>query len=171
MTGSVVSKNLIRNSNQRCVVVHGTDNLVVEDNVAYNTAGHCFMTEDGIEQGNEFLYNLGALTRKVDTIILDSGSNGEESDNVPSTFWMTNPSNMWVGNVAAGSEDNGFWMELIKRGPRADMYSFDPKYEPLGRFENNVAHSNADVSSGTLCNSLFLQPSLLSSYHSTIEFT
>jgi hypothetical protein len=105
------------------------------------------MTEDGIEQGNEFLYNLGALTRKVNTIIPDNGSNGEETDNLPSTFWMTNPSNTWVGNVAAGSEDNGFWMELIKRGPREDMYPFDPKYEPLGRFENNVAHSNADVSS------------------------
>lgn len=27
------------------------------------------MTEDGIEQNNEFLYNLGALTRKVDRIV------------------------------------------------------------------------------------------------------
>lgn len=108
------------------------------------------MTEDGIERGNEFLYNLGALTRKVDRKIPDNGSNGDESDDEPSTFWMTNPSNIWVGNVAAGSEDNGFWMELIKRGPREDLYpDIVPKYEPLGRFENNVAHSNADVSAET----------------------
>lgn len=72
VSGSVVSKNLIHKSNQRCVVVHGTDDLVVSENVAYDTAGHCFMTEDGIEQGNEFLYNLGALTRKVDRVV--SGS-------------------------------------------------------------------------------------------------
>lgn len=79
--------------------------------------------------------------------IPDNGSNGEETDNEPSTFWMTNPSNTWIGNVAAGSEDNGFWFELIKRGPRKDLYpDLEPKYEPLGSFENNVAHSNADVS-------------------------
>lgn len=80
---------------------------MVSENVAYDTAGHCFMTEDGIEQGNEFLYNLGALTRSVDVKIPDDGSNGDETDDEPSTFWMTNPSNTWIGNVAAGSEDNG----------------------------------------------------------------
>lgn len=128
--------------------------------MAYDTAGHCFMTEDGIEHDNEFLYNLGALTRKVDNRIPDNGSNGDETDNLPSTFWMTNPSNTWVGNVAAGSEDNGFWFELIKRGTRADMYpDLEPKYEPLRRFENNVAHSNADVSEECL-RSTFLNSSL-----------
>lgn len=33
--GSVVSKNVIRDSHQRCIVVHGTDSLLIEDNVAY----------------------------------------------------------------------------------------------------------------------------------------
>lgn len=104
------------------------------------------MTEDGIEQGNQFMYNLGALTRKVSNKIPD---NGDETDDEPSTFWMTNPANSWLGNVAAGSEDNGFWFELIKRGPRGDWFpDLEPKYEPLGSFENNVAHSNADVSLG-----------------------
>ena len=67
--------------------------------MAYDTSGHCFMTEDGIEQGNKFLYNLGALTRAVVTRIPNNGSNGEETDNEPSTFWMTNPNNVWEGNV------------------------------------------------------------------------
>ena len=61
VTGSVVSKNLIRESNQRCIVVHGTHYLAVEENVAYDTSGHCFMTEDGAETGNTFRNNLGAL--------------------------------------------------------------------------------------------------------------
>ena len=42
--GSIVSKNLIRESNQRCVVIHGTHNVKVEENIAYDTSGHCFMT-------------------------------------------------------------------------------------------------------------------------------
>ena len=44
--GSIVAKNTIHMSEQRCVVVHGTDNLRIWENVAYNTAGHCYMTED-----------------------------------------------------------------------------------------------------------------------------
>ena len=46
VAGSVVAKNTIHLSQQRCVVVHGTDNLKISENVAYHTAGHCFMTED-----------------------------------------------------------------------------------------------------------------------------
>jgi len=45
VSGSVVSKNLIRESNQRCIVVHGSYNLTIADNVAYEHKGHCFMTE------------------------------------------------------------------------------------------------------------------------------
>ena len=37
--GSVLTRNTIRQSNQRCVVVHGTDNLMVSENVAYDTKG------------------------------------------------------------------------------------------------------------------------------------
>jgi len=35
VNGSVVSKNVIRDSHQRCIVVHGTNTILVEDNVAY----------------------------------------------------------------------------------------------------------------------------------------
>ena len=42
--GSVVAKNSIVDSNQRCVVVHGTHNLTVSENVAFENKGHCFMT-------------------------------------------------------------------------------------------------------------------------------
>jgi parallel beta-helix repeat protein len=38
--GSIVSKNTIRESNQRCIVVHGTHNVTVSKNVAFNTKGH-----------------------------------------------------------------------------------------------------------------------------------
>lgn len=46
VAGSVVKKNTVRHSNQRCFVIHGSDNLLLEDNVAYNTPGHCYMLED-----------------------------------------------------------------------------------------------------------------------------
>ncbi len=37
------------------MTVHGTNFLRVENNVTYNTVGHCFFLEDGIEHGNEFV--------------------------------------------------------------------------------------------------------------------
>jgi len=149
VTGSVVSKNLIRLSKQRCIVVHRSHNLLVDGNVAYDTFGHCFMTEDGNEKGNVFSGNLGALTHDATTVIPDNGMNGKETDDDASTFWMTNPSNSWTGNVAAGSESNGFWLELRSsvRGPNPEEFEdMRPREDPLTLFSNNVAHSNRDVS-------------------------
>lgn len=87
VAGSEVSKNVIYNSNQRCVVVHGTHNLHITDNVAFETRGHCFITEDGIETGNTFTRNLGASIRKPVYVIEG------ENDDSPSIFWITNPQN------------------------------------------------------------------------------
>lgn len=69
------------------------------------------------------------------------------ADDEASTFWMTNPSNSWVGNVAAGSESNGFWLELRSRvrGPNPEEFEdMRPKEELLTLFSGNVAHSNRD---------------------------
>ena len=143
VTGSIVSKNTIRQSNQRCVVVHGTDKLRIEENVAYDTKGHCYMTEDGMEMNNQFIRNLGAQTGIPAKIIPDNGTNGDESDGAPATFWITAPTNYFEGNVAAGSEHSGYWFEPKLRGVRASMYpNLDPMFSPLGSFKDNVAHSN-----------------------------
>ena len=153
VSGAVVARNTIRGSQQRCVVVHGTDNLVIEENVAFDSKGHCFMLEDGIETGNQFIRNLGAATGRPQIAIPDMGTNGKESDRRhPSTFWITNPSNDFVGNVAAGSSDSGFWIEPLKRGVRQNWYSGKPRNGALGLFKDNVVHSNGNVSIGILQN-------------------
>lgn len=148
VAGSIVSKNTIRQSNQRCVVVHGTNKLRIEENVAYDTKGHCYMTEDGIETGNEFITNLGVLTFPVTKLIPNSATakNGDESDDQPSTFWIPNPTNSWVGNVAAGASSisvSGFWFEPLKRGTRTYLFheDYNPEFEPLTLFKDNVGHS------------------------------
>jgi hypothetical protein len=140
--GSFVSKNMIRESNQRCVVVHGTHNLTVSDNIAYDTHGHCYMTEDGGEIDNLFRRNLGALTQQATRLVRPV-----ESDNFPSTFWCSNPQNTWIDNVAAGSKRNGFWFELQTevRAPTALMplsQGMNPRQLNLKLFQDNVAHSN-----------------------------
>jgi hypothetical protein len=154
VTGSVVSKNSIRQSNQRCISVHGTDKLSIHENVAYDTKGHCYLTEDGTETGNDFIMNIGIQTAPVDVLIPSSSvaMNGVESDDQPATFWITNPNNKWIGNVAAGSQNAGFWFDPLLRGPnagRTDLYPNDTRTKkgyhadrvPLNVFKNNVAHS------------------------------
>ena len=138
--GSVVSKNSVRNTKQRAIVVHGTDDLYLEGNVIHNVRGHGFMLEDGAEQGNKFIRNLGAVSLPVDTLI-----SNDESDNLPSTFWITNPQNTWQENVAAGSHFSGFWFEVKTRvrGPSRQMFpDMIPNQLDLLKFTDNVSHSN-----------------------------
>ena len=73
-------------------------------NIAYDTLGHCYMTEDGIEKDNLLDYNLGASTH----MMLDDGILSiAESDMFASTFLISSPTNMFLNNVATGSEDTG----------------------------------------------------------------
>lgn len=143
VSGSVVAKNTIRHSNQRCVVVHGTNNLEILENVAFDTFGHCFIIQDGIETGNRFIQNLGAQTKVPERVLEVEGN--PESDCEPATFWIVNPTNDFIGNVAAGSQSVGFWIEpqLRGHGPRP-FEGFDPRYEPLGVFDQNVVHSSGN---------------------------
>jgi hypothetical protein len=138
VTGSVVAKNSIRKSNQRCIVIHGTNNVLIAENIAFDTKGHCFVLEDGIETRNKFVRNLGALTKVPQKLITF-----DETDDSPATFWITNPRNTYEGNVAAGSEKIGFWFEPLKRGVLKDNFPhLMPDKDPLTKFEGNVAHSN-----------------------------
>src|SRR5690349_24021637 len=61
--GQYIRNASIHDTYNRCVTVHGTNNLMVENNVTYNTVGHCFFLEDGIETGNQFVRNLAIQTK------------------------------------------------------------------------------------------------------------
>src|SRR6202050_1710198 len=56
--GQYIKNSAIHDTYNRCVTVHGTNFLHVENNVTYNTVGHCFFLEDGAEHGNQFVHNL-----------------------------------------------------------------------------------------------------------------
>jgi cell migration-inducing and hyaluronan-binding protein len=167
--GQYIENSAIHDTYSRCVTVHGTNDVRVENNVTYNTVGHCFFLEDGIETGNQFIHNLGMMTKChpdgtpcVPTNLAAAGerragSNGQAakdvlipSDNTASTFWITNPDNIYRDNVAAGSESNGFWMSL----PQHPTGAFEgttiskatwPRRTKFREFKGNVAHSNYDA--------------------------
>jgi cell migration-inducing and hyaluronan-binding protein len=156
------------------VTVHGTNELRIENNVTYNTVGHCFFLEDGIEHGNEFVKNLAIQTKchtskpcvptnlaaagevadyDARNAIRAAGQASKEvllpSDNTVASFWITNPDNVYRDNVAAGSDANGFWMSLPEH-PNGAFEDTDiskntwPRRTPFREFKGNVAHSNYD---------------------------
>ncbi|HEY6924850.1 MAG TPA: hypothetical protein VI653_15355, partial [Steroidobacteraceae bacterium] len=71
------------------------------------------------------------------------------SDNTASTFWITNPDNIYRDNVAAGSEATGFWFALPQH-PTGAFEGTDvskatwPRRTRLREFKGNTAHSNFD---------------------------
>src|SRR6476620_7953932 len=127
--GQYVENSSIHDTYSRCVTVHGTNDLRIQNNVTYNTVGHCFFLEDGIEHGNELIHNLAIQTKchpTLECVPTNLAANGEKpalaadraayskasfhgqtllpSDNTVASFWITNPDNSFIDNVAAGSD-------------------------------------------------------------------
>ena len=132
---SYVRGNSIHHSFQRAVVTHSSHNVRVQHNVAYKVFGHTFFVEDGNEQFNLFEENLGVFTMASPALL--------KSDLKPATFWTASPNNIWRNNVAAGSDHDGFWLELSGHPGGS---SFVPYLCPVGwhiiEWFNNTAHSN-----------------------------
>jgi hypothetical protein len=180
--GQYIKNASIHDTYNRCVTVHGTNYLQIHNNVTYNTVGHCFFLEDGIEHSNEYVRNLAIQTKChttkpcVPTNLAASGevsyayedraagrqsgqlavANNDPgaqvllpSDNTVASFWITNPNNIYRDNVAAGSDENGFWMSLPEH-PNGQFLGTEisqntwPRNMPLREFKGNVAHSNFD---------------------------
>ncbi|XP_037070312.1 cell surface hyaluronidase-like [Pollicipes pollicipes] len=133
--------NAIHNTFSRCLTIHGTHNVTAENNVAFDHLGHCFFLEDGGEQDNRLIGNLGMGT-KVGTLL------PTDALNKVSTFWVTNPDNEVINNVAAGSEGMGIWILMpdLPTGPSAnvDMGLVEKQASRtlVKAFQGNVAHSN-----------------------------
>jgi cell migration-inducing and hyaluronan-binding protein len=168
--GQYIRNASLHDTYNRCVTVHGTNFLRVENNVTYNTVGHCFFLEDGVEHGNEFVRNL-AIQTKCHTSkacdptnlamfgstdgrnFINAGQQSKDvllpSDNTVSSFWITNPDNIYRDNVAAGSDSTGFWFALPANGigkfqdTEIGTKTF-PRRTKVLEFKGNVSHSNFD---------------------------
>jgi len=173
--GQYIKNASIHDTYNRCVTVHGTNDVRVENNVTYNIVGHCFFLEDGIEHGNEFVRNLAIqikchptkpclptnlapngenrFTNENRAAIRQASMSGKDallpSDNTVAAYWITNPDNTFIDNVAAGSDANGFWLSLPEH-PQGAFLGTDtakdiwPRRTRFREFRNNTAHSSFD---------------------------
>ena len=168
--GQYIKNSAIHDTYSRCVTVHGTNYLGIENNVTYNNIGHCFFLEDGVELDNQYLRNLTILTKchpdapcvptNLAPFGITAGSNfytaGQDakdvllpSDNTASSFWITNPNNIYRDNVAAGSDSTGFWLAFPEHptgkfeGTEISKNTW-PRRMQIREFKGNTAHSSFD---------------------------
>jgi autotransporter-associated beta strand protein len=147
--GQYFRNNSVHRSFNRAITIHGTESTLVEDNFCYDHIGHGLFLEDGSERFNTIRRNVVVLSKRP--------APGEEvtpSDNelnvvqnrTPSSYWITNPNNIFEDNVAAGTEGTGFWFAFPTSPMGASAVEpyftgLEPHKEPLGKFDRNTAHS------------------------------
>src|SRR5262249_47998362 len=126
----------------------------------------CYFLEDGVEHSNQYVNNLGLLTKchptrpcnSTNAVVEVYGESGQgqnatdqliPSDNTASTFWITNPDNTYRRNVSAGSETTGFWLAFPEH-PTGKFEGTEiaaktwPRRTQIQEFSSNVSHSNIE---------------------------
>ncbi|GLC70469.1 hypothetical protein PLESTF_000985100 [Pleodorina starrii] len=138
----------------RCFVVHGTNNLVLSDNVAFHATGSCFYLEDGVEEGNWLQHNLGAFVHVIGypaggvtqsgEVFVQGPGLAHPADAAAGVFYAANPNNAFKDNAASGGFA-GFNFPVLPEpiGDHRWMRStLNPSKRPLRLFDGNTAHSS-----------------------------
>ncbi|MCU0493382.1 MAG: right-handed parallel beta-helix repeat-containing protein [Chloroflexaceae bacterium] len=140
-SSSFVRNSAIWQSQNRCIVIHGTNGLRIQNNICNDIRGHAIFLEDAVERRNVIENNLVLMVRvppqplqRHDREVFQGG---------PSGFWITNPDNTVRGNLAADAQGNGFWLSF----PRTTLglskaVKMMPDRLGFGVFDDNTAHSN-----------------------------
>ncbi|MGR3365896.1 DUF4214 domain-containing protein [Sagittula sp.] len=145
--GQYFKNSSIHGSFNKGLTIHDTNNLIVTNNVVFDTVGHGFFFEDGSETNNYLIGNI-AFGQRAATSIEDAAI---ASDHVrPTSFWITNPKNHFIDNHAAGSEGSGFWFtaEANVKGVSASTGDYDgyqPRAQAVGTISGITAHSNEEI--------------------------
>lgn len=149
MRGSYVIGASIWDSHNRWLTIHGTNYLVVRDNVGYQSIGHGFFLEDGTEVFNVLDRNLAVQAtpgKKLPKQVLPFDQNEGAG------FWWANSLNTFTRNVAAENGAYGFRYEATPSSAlklefpvlHADgsTPTVDIRTLPFVRFDDNEAHSS-----------------------------
>jgi cell migration-inducing and hyaluronan-binding protein len=154
--GQYALGNSFHGSFHRAIVVHGTNGIRAEANVAHDVHGHIYVpAEDGDEEDGVWRWNLGVLARKplagrnaFPVAIRTGPATGTtlQTEHKPSVFWSRTLNHTLEGNVAAGSEGgNGFFFDgFLQFDPENPVTAPLQVQKPARAivFRHNVAHSH-----------------------------
>jgi len=152
MRGSSVIGNSMWDSHNRWLTIHGTNFLVVRDNVGYRSIGHGFFLEDGTEVYNVLDHNLAVKAlhgKKLPKQVLGFDQNEGAG------YWWANSLNSFTRNVAAECDRYGFRYEATPSSagklvfpiqqPDGSFKETDIRTLPFVRFDDNEVHSSDDL--------------------------
>lgn len=126
ISGQYIKNSVVNRSFQRGIVVHSSQNGLVEGNIVYDVMGHSYLVETPTTTGNTFKRNLAVvnhIAHFTEPMLATQG------DNQAANFWITAARNTFIENEAAGSDGNGFWYDHTSDSPTV--------------FEDNVAYAAA----------------------------
>jgi len=151
-SGCYLKDSSIHHSFYRCVSIHGTNNITVTENVAYDVTGHCYYLEDGVEEDNTISFNLAAHIHYLGEAPWGNGQTTQinyQSDNLllpadvtAAGFYITNVHNNIIGNAASGGYA-GFAFPVLNRpiGLHKSM-NMIPSSRTSLVIDGNTAHSS-----------------------------
>jgi hypothetical protein len=149
VTGQYFKNSVVNRGVNRGIVIHGTNGLLVQNNVFFDIEGHGVFTEDAVERRNVIDNNL---VLKVRNPQLPFNLMLKQHERSSSGFWISNPDNILTNNIAADCGANGFWLAFPANpwGESASVLDTDgalmnPSRIQFGVFDNNTAHSNGRV--------------------------
>jgi len=146
VSGDYLRNSSIHESANRCITIHATNGLTVQNNICHDIRGHGIFFEDAVERRNIVENNLIMRVRNPDPGMalklheladypgLPSGSSG---------LWVSNPDNTVRNNTAVDAQGFGLWMAFPAHpvGLSSNV-AMIPNRLLFGNFDDNTAHSN-----------------------------
>ena len=150
-SGQYITNSSINSSKNRGIVIHGTNGLLIQNNVLFDIEGHGIFTEDAVERRNIIDNNLvlHVRTPELPPAQLLKQHEGWTGDFGSSCFWISNPDNEIINNHAGDCVGFGYWL-TFPTNPWGDHQNvldenglvMNPSRTLFGVFDNNTAHSN-----------------------------
>jgi G8 domain/Right handed beta helix region len=144
-----VRNSTVADSKHRCLVIHGTNGITLQNNICYNIKGHAIFLEDAVEQRNVIEGNLVLRVRSPEDALSTTAHEKNAGTNfcgASAAYWLTNPNNTVRNNVAVDAQGNGFWLSYpqkpVKQSKNVPLRPFNMGH---GSFEFNSARSNGNA--------------------------
>ncbi|VAW32929.1 Copper binding protein, plastocyanin/azurin family [hydrothermal vent metagenome] len=136
----------IHNSGNRCITIHATNGILLENNICFDVLGHAIFLEDAVERRNVIVGNLVLKVRfpttanalKLHDLNTQSGVVAGSSG-----LWASNPDNTIINNTFADAQGFGLWLAFPASpvGPSSNVPIL-PYRMAFGNFDGNTMHSN-----------------------------
>lgn len=137
----------LHNSQNRCITIHATNGVFLQNNICYDILGHAIYLEDAVERRNTIVGNLVLKVRfpaVQNALKLHDLNTQSDLNSGSSAMWASNPDNTIINNTFADAQGFGLWMAfpISPVGPSANVPIL-PYRMRLGNIDGNTMHSNA----------------------------